>query len=247
MLVLRKLIDKVIIRLSLILSKGNNMMNNKKNTKDRGFTLVELIVVLVILVILAAILVPALLGYIDRAKNNQDIVKARNMLTATQVALAEYYAFHNYEDIINGKESANSDFAKLVRKTADDEPYLVIVGIGDSQNSDSNTTIHEQSTVYSIIYWESKEKNPIFFDGTNWSNEYPWNENSSGHANNFFMINGERKALNFIFISDNTKSDWSALKKKGYRVDNTWNYLQATVKDRNLGFGASGDTTKNGK
>ena len=44
---------------------------------NQGFTLVELIVVLVILAILAAILVPALLGYIDRAKDNQDILNAR--------------------------------------------------------------------------------------------------------------------------------------------------------------------------
>ena len=36
--------------------------------KKRGFTLVELIVVLVILAILAALLIPALTGYIDKAK-----------------------------------------------------------------------------------------------------------------------------------------------------------------------------------
>ena len=39
----------------------------KKNTK-RGFTLVELIVVLVILAVLAALLIPALTGYIDKAR-----------------------------------------------------------------------------------------------------------------------------------------------------------------------------------
>ena len=42
----------------------------KKNNK--GFTLVELIVVLVILAILAAILVPTLLGYIERARSEKD-------------------------------------------------------------------------------------------------------------------------------------------------------------------------------
>ena len=45
----------------------------------RGFTLVELIVVLVILAILAAILVPALLGYVDRAKEKQEMIKELEM------------------------------------------------------------------------------------------------------------------------------------------------------------------------
>ena len=39
---------------------------NKKN--KRGFTLVELIVVLVILAILASLLIPALTGYVTKAK-----------------------------------------------------------------------------------------------------------------------------------------------------------------------------------
>lgn len=51
----------------------------KKNTK-RGFTLVELIVVLVILAILAALLIPALTGYIDKARKSQVVAETR-MLT----------------------------------------------------------------------------------------------------------------------------------------------------------------------
>ena len=46
------------------------MKKNFKN-KNNGFTLVELIVVIVILAILAAILVPALLGYIDKAREKK--------------------------------------------------------------------------------------------------------------------------------------------------------------------------------
>lgn len=60
--------------------------------QNKGFTLVELIVVLVILAILAAILIPALLGYIDRAKSNQNVVNARSFYTAAQAVASEDYA-----------------------------------------------------------------------------------------------------------------------------------------------------------
>ncbi|MBQ5933618.1 MAG: type II secretion system protein [Lachnospiraceae bacterium] len=63
-----------------------------KRKDDRGFTLVELIVVLVILAILAAILVPALLGYIDEAKKKQYLLDAKNLFNATQAELSKIYA-----------------------------------------------------------------------------------------------------------------------------------------------------------
>lgn len=55
----------------------------KKNTK-RGFTLVELIVVLVILAILAALLIPALTGYIDKARKSQVVAETRMLAQAVQ-------------------------------------------------------------------------------------------------------------------------------------------------------------------
>ena len=61
----------------------------------KGFTLVELIVVLVILAILAAILVPALLGWIDKAKEKQILVEARNAYMAAQAVVSEDYAKQN--------------------------------------------------------------------------------------------------------------------------------------------------------
>ena len=64
----------------------------KQRNRKAGFTLVELIVVLVILAILAALLVPALTGYMDKAKEKQVIAETRSLLTAIQTEASELYA-----------------------------------------------------------------------------------------------------------------------------------------------------------
>ena len=71
----------------------------RKNQK--GFTLVELIVVLVILAILAAMLVPALLGYIDRAKEGKYEEEVHSIYTALQVVFDEAYAKSETEIALN--------------------------------------------------------------------------------------------------------------------------------------------------
>ena len=65
--------------------------------KKRGFTLVELIVVLVILAILAALLIPALTGYIDKAKKDQVIAETRMLHEAVQTEMSELYGSANWK------------------------------------------------------------------------------------------------------------------------------------------------------
>lgn len=64
----------------------------KKLKEKKGFTLVELIVVLVILAILAALLIPALTGYIDRAKKKDIIAETRQAVMAAQTLVDEEFA-----------------------------------------------------------------------------------------------------------------------------------------------------------
>ena len=68
-------------------------LRNKKlkDNKKKGFTLVELIVVLVILAILAALLIPALTGYINKAKEKSIVAETRQVVMAAQTIADEQY------------------------------------------------------------------------------------------------------------------------------------------------------------
>lgn len=66
-------------------------MKKLGKSSKKGFTLVELIVVLVILAVLAAMLVPALTGYIRRAKQEKDYQTASVVYAAAQAVITEQY------------------------------------------------------------------------------------------------------------------------------------------------------------
>lgn len=64
----------------------------KKDYRNKGFTLVEMIVVIVIIGILLAILVPGMFKYIQKAKEQQAIVECRAVVTAADTLALELYA-----------------------------------------------------------------------------------------------------------------------------------------------------------
>ncbi len=87
------------------------------STRKRGFTLVELIVVLVILAVLAALLIPSLTGYIDKAVEKRIMLQARSLMTAAQATIDEAYAKGElHTDDNGGFERPNVDTAHKLAK-----------------------------------------------------------------------------------------------------------------------------------
>ena len=79
------------------------MFEKIRNNEDKkGFTLVELIVVLVILAILAALLIPALTGYIDKANKEKVVATTRMVVMAAQTEASEKYGLKAAGQLNNG-------------------------------------------------------------------------------------------------------------------------------------------------
>ena len=75
----------------------------RKMKNKKGFTLVELIVVLVILAILAALLIPALTGYIDKAREQSIQAETRMIVMAVQTESTTAYGKDQTKFAATGK------------------------------------------------------------------------------------------------------------------------------------------------
>ena len=140
-----------------------------KKNNNKGFTLVELIVVLVILAILAAILVPTLLGYIDRARSEKDYATAQSVRVATQAYLDELYGKNGTKLNDDSATFLTADAKKrifsLVGTTSDNkidgQPIdITAVKVKESQITSITVTINGKKYSYSSSTntWEGETK-----------------------------------------------------------------------------------------
>ena len=214
--------------------------------KNKGFTLVELIVVLVILAILAAILIPALLGFIDRAREKKDINMAKAYLDASQAMLADLYGKSPNTDngcvipesspavkVDSGTkgdvDARNSKFAKRVFDlvSADKEPYVFMFACGNAKTASLKTEEHDKYTVYYALYMRDENSVPLYFyDGT-WTKVNPSLDSLSkksidNNKNNKYVYNGKTLYLQYYILG----------KAGNKTVGNYWTWLKNDVAKR---------------
>ena len=195
---------------------------------------------------------PQLLGWIDSARVKQDMINARNLMTAAQAELTKQYAFHmegtpegdptktgEYQErptAIRGcfgcndncdAEAMNTEYAKEVFKIADETPYLFIIGCG-RMNKYQDSDIHKAFTVYVAMYMKTKDSKPLFYDGQEWTTLYL--EKDSKKPGCVFEATGNKLKSNGVFIQYYMLANAKDRSVKAEGGKSVWKYLREKSK-----------------
>lgn len=187
----------------------------------KGFTLVELIVVLTILAILAALLIPALTGYIDKSKKSQVIAQTRMLHTAIQSTISERYADDTWQKygVNNGTSSIDMDKYNIADKNGSKSQkalYNEILQLAEvpelSQKGEFGAYVTEDGKTAVLIYRDGKGEVGIYFGDTS---EYAAYHESdfSGFDDYFTAIRGKVTYTKYYEDNANTHQNLYILKE----------------------------------
>ena len=109
----------------------------KRDRKNAGFTMVELVVVMVIVGILATISVPMYRNYIQRARAQEGVALVGSVASAQRVYYAEFGSFYavgntGYDATLGVDAQANSYFTTYSVTVAGDSFTVTSDGTGDA-------------------------------------------------------------------------------------------------------------------
>ena len=194
----------------------------KRQKRKGGFTLVELIVILTILAILAGLLIPALTGYIDKAKQKKIVAEIRMLQTAVQTEAVEFYAEHSADlkrDIVTLASSSGA--AVLTgdgvlteeERKKNYESVIKLSEIPGLQNSKGYFTaiINKKGKVHLILYNNGAGYLGVYFHETG---EYLVYKLSSGVSDDVY------KTYKNKVCYDNTAGDSKAFLTKTWVLRN---------------------------
>ena len=201
-----------------------------KHKSRQAFTLVELIVVLVILAVIAAAAVPALTGYIKKAREAMYIEKADEFRIASQAVLAEFYAYNggNINDCLDGSNKTTQnvnwwkgrlldygdevlDLTGYSRDKINGEPYILVIGVGHDEAPGLTET--QKNTVYYVGYIEDLGEPAMFYVDGKWIRQWPRDtgdlvkRTETGYGRNTMVTSEGDVPLRFYIICNRRGDD----------------------------------------
>ncbi|MFA6947718.1 MAG: prepilin-type N-terminal cleavage/methylation domain-containing protein [Eubacteriales bacterium] len=166
-------------------------MTLKNKRTNGGFTLTEVIVTLVIIAILAAIMIPSLAGYINKAREKAAVAECRAAVVAAQTFASELYS--------EGKCTPTELIAKKseIIKLAEIKGELIEVNCGTSA-----------AKIMTLIYRASNGKYVLYKDECyTVSDDMP-----SGYTIVGYKSTSESLLADAIDKSDNKNNVWNVLR-----------------------------------
>ncbi|MBR4493394.1 MAG: type II secretion system protein [Clostridiales bacterium] len=202
------------------------LRNKVHRCGKRAFTLVELIVVLVILAVIAAMLIPALTGYIKTARRAKYVRAADEARIASQAIMTELYAMGSESALskttgsgtnVSWNTGDNAYWGDRVlelmgrgRGEAANEPYILVFGVG-THRPEGGMDLGQQYTVYYVAYVEDEDAPALFYINGEWMYQYPRfdkspvinTRNIGGFSfRNTIIYNGAKIPLQFFVVSN---------------------------------------------